>query len=65
MGRHISVVTKTFAFLVLFAGCDAFTGPEGDWQSDAAHDLTTPEGAVLSLYDAYAAGDVEAAVKCK
>ena len=30
-----------------------------------AHDLTTPEGAILCLEDAYRAKDVDAAVKCK
>lgn len=65
MARHIPAVSKAFVFLILLTGCDAFTGPKGDWQEDVAHDLTTPEGAILSLYDAYAAGDVEAAVKCK
>jgi hypothetical protein len=33
--------------------------------SDIAHDLNTPEGAILSLEDAYRAGDLEAAVSCK
>ena len=30
-----------------------------------AHDMTTPEGAILCLEDAYTAGDVEAAIACK
>lgn len=33
--------------------------------SEIAHDFNTPEGAILSLEDAYRARDVEAAVKCK
>ena len=33
--------------------------------SGIAHDLNTPEGAILSLEDAYRAGDIEAAVRCK
>lgn len=62
---HTLILRGAFVLLVFAAGCDSLTGPEGDWKADVAHDLTTPEGAVLSLYDAYAAGDVEAAVKCK
>jgi len=65
MTWHPPFLRGTFVFLILAAGCDSLTGPKGDWQADVAHDLATPEGAVLSLYDAYAAGDVEAAVKCK
>lgn len=30
-----------------------------------AHDMTTPEGAILCLEDAYTAGDLDAAVACK
>lgn len=30
-----------------------------------AHDMSTPEGAILCLEDAYTAGDLEAAVACK
>jgi uncharacterized protein YegJ (DUF2314 family) len=29
------------------------------------HDMTTPEGAILCLEDAYSAGDIEAALACK
>jgi len=32
---------------------------------NVAHDLTTPEGAILCLEDAYRKKDIEAAVRCK
>jgi hypothetical protein len=52
--------------LLILVGCGSLSGPEGNWQSGTiAHDFTTPEGAVLSLDDAYRAGDIDAAVKCK
>lgn len=49
-----------FVALLAFATCSG-----GCSSPDFAHDLTTPEGAVLSLEDAYRAGDIEAAVRCK
>lgn len=57
--------------MVILAGCGSSDGPgqgsaTGESSSDSiAHDLTTPEGAILSLEDAYRAKDVEAAVRCK
>jgi len=46
--------------LLSIAGC----GASGGVMSKPI-DLTTPEGAVLSLEDAYRAKDIDAAVKCK
>src|SRR5437868_5930639 len=46
----------TFAFLsTLFGGS----------QDKLAHDCSTPEGAVLTLEDAWRAKDIEKAVRCK
>lgn len=46
------------------AGCTSST-VESTSTAAIAHDLTTPQGAILSLEDAYRAKDVEAAIKCK
>src|SRR5215218_6266878 len=55
----------SFSWIALFIalaciGCDRT--PKG---STVPHDFTTPEGAILSLEDAYRARDIEEAVKCK
>ena len=54
------VVLAVSGLFFNFAGCGT-SAPQGD----IAHDLTTPEGAVLCLEDAYRARDIEAAVRCK
>jgi hypothetical protein len=56
--------------VIALAGCGS-NDREGTSSENSAvspsisHDLTTPEGAILSLEDAYRAQDVEAAVRCK
>ncbi len=63
MNRHfeLAVVSLVPFLLLAVAGCGG-----GASSADAiAHDLTTPEGAILSLEDAYRAEDIEDAVKCR
>lgn len=47
--------------VIALAGC----GANDRGGSAKPQDFTTPEGAILSLEDAYRAQDVEAAVRCK
>ncbi|PHR97440.1 MAG: hypothetical protein COA78_27615 [Blastopirellula sp.] len=55
------VLRPVVLLLLLFSlGCGS-----SENSSTIAHDLTTPEGAVLTLEDAYRAKDVEAAIRCK
>lgn len=49
--------------LVSLVGCGTREGGGAD--PTIVHDLTTPEGAILCLEDAYRAEDIEAAVRCK
>ncbi len=64
--RFGAVLLATFA-----VGCGGSSVPTASSSStdsgpsDIAHDFATPEGAILSLEDAYRNRDVEAAVKCK
>lgn len=57
-------------FVIALAGCGSndrggSSSENGAASQSFAHDLTTPEGAILSLEDAYRAKDIEAAVRCK
>ena len=56
--RALLIAIMAFSFLTKLLG-----GSRD--QSSSAHDLSTPEGAVLSLEDAYRANDIEKAVRCK
>ncbi|MCA9066247.1 MAG: hypothetical protein KDA96_24435 [Planctomycetaceae bacterium] len=57
-------------FTIALAGCgannhDGTSTENGAVSQSISHDLTTPEGAILSLEDAYRTKDIEAAVRCK
>ena len=59
-----------FCLVLPLTGCGSNDGQGSSAENGAAsqsisHDLTTPEGAILTLEDAYRAKDIEAAVRCK
>ena len=49
--------------VLLFTGCGGGSSSAGG--SDIAHDRTTPEGAILTLEDAYRAKNLDAALACR
>ncbi|MEL7496769.1 MAG: hypothetical protein AAFN77_04120 [Planctomycetota bacterium] len=55
--------------IIALVGCESNDGTassdNGGNSQSITHDFTTPEGAILSLGDAYRAKDIEAAVRCK
>lgn len=53
--------------VVLSTGCGEGRAPQSpaDGGANIAHDRTTPEGAILTLEDAYRAGDLNAALACR
>ncbi len=56
--------------VIALAGCgsndrEGSSSENGAVSQSISHDLTTPEGAILSLEDAYRSKDIEAAVRCK
>ena len=65
MAQRLSLAA--LLLVTLLVGCgdkDSASGGAGSSQS-ITHDLTTPEGAILCLEDAYRDRDLEAAVRCK
>lgn len=53
--------------VIMLAGCST-SNPSMESASESstfAHDLTTPEGAILCLEDAYRSENLEAAINCK
>jgi hypothetical protein len=73
LGDHTLVKRFSLTALclvIVMVGCGSNDRAGASAESGAvsqsfAHDLTTPEGAILSLEDAYRAKDIEAAVRCK
>jgi hypothetical protein len=71
--KLVQSVTLTAVCLVIaLVGCgsndragSSSSSDNGAVTQSISHDLTTPEGAILSLEDAYRAQDIEAAVRCK
>ena len=61
----VSRLQLTVACLSSACLLTALIGCGSNSDSSIAHDLTTPEGAILSLEDAYRAEDIEAAVRCR
>lgn len=64
------LVLPALCLVLALAGCGANdraggTAGNGAVSPSSFHDLTTPEGAILSLEAAYRAKDLEAAVRCR
>jgi len=57
--------TVLLTAILLFTGCSGGSESSSATGSDVAHDRTTPEGAILTLEDAYRAQDLEAALACR
>ena len=64
MIKALSSTVLLIAVLML-TGCGGGGETSSAGGSDIAHDRTTPEGAILTLEDAYRAKDLDAALACR
>jgi hypothetical protein len=60
--KHAFLILFSASMLLSVSGCGGSQSSSG---SAVAHDLTTPEKAILSLEEAYRNRDIEAAVSCR
>lgn len=60
-----AILPALITALTLGCGGTATAPDTSAGAQQTAHDFSTPAGAILSLEDAYRAGDIEAAVRCR